>query len=264
MKLSSACERRGSTDRIYSRSAVDTLLVFSGIRYFMTCVNDDYVEAMSILDEIVASGFPGDDQDDAKLVVAAQKFTLLLPECRARTFQTPEYLEEAMYRTRALRNEDSVKEYFDLFEPELTAGERFGYFGSNEDLDGWYDSRRQAETKLLAKYFAKQGDGLGNTIGSSMRWKLFVFGSATTTTQRRSTKQSKREELYTLHIFPRICRRLSRSSSTTSVKFSLKDSGAQARSTTLTNRLALSVKLLGAPFHKLHSSCAISHSLHFP
>ncbi|KAF8258271.1 CHAT domain-containing protein [Lactarius quietus] len=73
-------------------------------RYFMTYVDDDYEEAMSMLDEIIDSSSPGDGQDEAKLVAEALEITSMLAVFRSTVYQDPEYLEEAMYRSRTLRN----------------------------------------------------------------------------------------------------------------------------------------------------------------
>ncbi|KAF8259677.1 CHAT domain-containing protein [Lactarius quietus] len=127
-------------------------------RYVMTFVNDDYEEAMSMLDEIMASSFLGDGQDEAEVQAKAQKATSLLAEYRSMAFENPEYLEEAMYRTRALRNSYPIKEdsYHSSFDPEFTARQRFSYFGSIEGLEASSDgltssSLRRAERKSKAK-----------------------------------------------------------------------------------------------------------------
>ncbi|KAF8262636.1 CHAT domain-containing protein [Lactarius quietus] len=132
-------------------------------RYFKTFVNDDYEEAMSILDEIIASNFPGDCQDES--IVAAQAFSSVLAEFRAAAYKTPEYLEEAIYCTRALRNSYSVKEHsFHSFDPEFTAGQRFSFFGSIEGFEASSDNVNSfwhADLKSRVKDLAKEGDGMG-------------------------------------------------------------------------------------------------------
>ncbi|KAF8270880.1 hypothetical protein EI94DRAFT_1698508 [Lactarius quietus] len=113
-------------------------LAISLIRYGMTYVNDDYEEAMSMLDAIKASSFPGDGQDNlkAELVAKAQLHTSLLAESRPRAYEAPEYLEEAIYRTRAFCSSYPVKEHpYSFLDPEVTAGKRFSYFGSIEGLE---------------------------------------------------------------------------------------------------------------------------------
>jgi hypothetical protein len=71
-------------------------------RYTLTCVNDDYEEATSILDEIVADGSLENSQDKyvAKARASATLFVTALAMMRSNAYQTPEYLEEEIYRTR--------------------------------------------------------------------------------------------------------------------------------------------------------------------
>jgi CHAT domain-containing protein len=103
------------------------------IRYDMTNVNDDYKEAASILDEIIASG---DSQDN--IVARAQKTMTGLAMLRSMTHQTPEYSEETIYHAHAFANSSPEEDpiYPRLNHPlEIAAKQRFRYFGSIEGLE---------------------------------------------------------------------------------------------------------------------------------
>jgi hypothetical protein len=102
-------------------------------RYSVTSANDDYKEATSILDEIIAYSSPGNSQDErvAKNRAFATGLVTELAIIRSDAYQTPEYLEEAIYRTRTCVSSSSYKEVFPhVFDPEATAKERSRYFGS--------------------------------------------------------------------------------------------------------------------------------------
>ncbi|KAH9030402.1 CHAT domain-containing protein [Lactarius pseudohatsudake] len=96
-------------------------------RYSTTFVNNDYEEAVPVLDEFIASGSAGDD----KLVSLREEVTLLvtvLATFRSITHETPEYLEEAIYRVRTMPDQSSEKDML----AEAAAVERFRLFGSIE------------------------------------------------------------------------------------------------------------------------------------
>ncbi|KAI9452590.1 CHAT domain-containing protein [Lactarius psammicola] len=98
-------------------------------RYCMTCVNDDYEEAASIFDEIIASSSPGDGQDE--LMVVIQGIVRGLAWIRTAMHENPEYSEEAIYRAHAYPCSSSdMADYM-----ERAAEERFRYFGSIEGLE---------------------------------------------------------------------------------------------------------------------------------
>ena len=97
-------------------------------RYFNTYVNDDYEEAASMLDEIIASSFPGDGQHLALHLVTAAAVL------RSAMHNTPEYLEEAVYRIRAFRVEHPSNPFFNRFLEDITR-QRFDYFGFIEGLE---------------------------------------------------------------------------------------------------------------------------------
>lgn len=65
-------------------------------RYTENFTNEDYEEAASILDEMITYGQPRDE-----IMVKVQHFVTLLAIYRAITHQTPEYWEEAIYRSRS-------------------------------------------------------------------------------------------------------------------------------------------------------------------
>ncbi|KAH8995835.1 CHAT domain-containing protein [Lactarius hatsudake] len=128
---SSACEPRGCTPD--HRQAHFALAVSLGTHYYMTSANDDYEKAASVLDETITSNPPGDSQGE--FVAEAQWFVTMLARTRSATHESPEYLEEAIYRNRAFLASPSVKEPFGpatAFELERAAKQRFRYFGSIE------------------------------------------------------------------------------------------------------------------------------------
>ena len=112
-------------------------------RYRMTGVNDDYEEAVSSLEEIVAYRPPGNFQDEsvAKLRTSATGLLTLLAKKRSVVYQNPEYLEEAIYRTRTWTISSTHKEYCGVvLDPEATAKIRSHYYfgsikGVEESLD---------------------------------------------------------------------------------------------------------------------------------
>ena len=108
-------------------------------RYRMTGVNDDYEEAVSSLEEIVAYRPPGNFQDEsvAKLRTSATGLLTLLAKKRSVVYQNPEYLEEAIYRTRTWAISSTHKEYCGVvLDPEATAKIRSHYyFGSIEGVE---------------------------------------------------------------------------------------------------------------------------------
>ncbi|KAI9445636.1 CHAT domain-containing protein [Lactarius psammicola] len=100
-----------------------------GCRYCMTCVNDDYEEAVSIFDEIIASSSPGDGQDE---LMAMIKVTVReLAGIRSAMHENPEYSEEAIYRAHAYPGRSSDMGRFTA----MAAEQRFRYFGSIEGLE---------------------------------------------------------------------------------------------------------------------------------
>ena len=105
-------------------------------RYSMTLLDDDYEEAASMMDEIIDSSSSGDSDD--KLVALVQMTVTTLATTRSATHENPEYLEEAMYRTRAFFNSYPTGHPFNPFVDhslEDTAEKRFRYFGSIEGLE---------------------------------------------------------------------------------------------------------------------------------
>ncbi|KAI9452595.1 CHAT domain-containing protein [Lactarius psammicola] len=99
-----------------------------GCRYCRTCVNDDYEEAASIFDEIIASSPSGDGQVEP---MAKIKGTVrALAGVRSAMHENPEYSEEAIYRAHAHPGRS-----FDMGRfMAMAAKKRFRYFGSIEGL----------------------------------------------------------------------------------------------------------------------------------
>jgi hypothetical protein len=110
-------------------------------RYCMTFVHDDYEEAASILDEIITYSSSGSTQlegeDVAKTRGLATGLVTGLAMMQATTYQTPENLEEALYRARTVSSSSYLKEHFPSFvlDPEATAEQRFHHFGSIEGVE---------------------------------------------------------------------------------------------------------------------------------
>jgi CHAT domain-containing protein len=104
-------------------------------RYYRTSRNDDYEEAMSILDEMTTFG-NSQDISVATFQEFATSLAASLARFRSNAHWSPEYLEEAIYRTRACLSSSSDRELFsDLnFFPAVLAKQRFDYFGSIEGL----------------------------------------------------------------------------------------------------------------------------------
>ena len=92
-------------------------------RYFNTCVNDDYEEAASILDEMITHSSPGDG-----VVSLCQEMLTTLVMIRAMLCDTPENSEEAIYHARAsFAVKDAPPSFSRLL--EHVAKNRFKYFG---------------------------------------------------------------------------------------------------------------------------------------
>jgi hypothetical protein len=108
-------------------------------RYALTTVNDDYEEAVPILDEIIAHCSPGNSQDEyvTKVQGLATGAVAALAMMRSTAYQNPEYLEEAIYRTCTWVSSSAHKEHYPSFvlDLEATAKERFLHFGSIEGVD---------------------------------------------------------------------------------------------------------------------------------
>ena len=115
-------------------------------RYIKTCVDDDYKEAVPILDEIITYGSPGNSQDEfvAKARESAMFLLTALADVRSVAYETPEHLEEALYRAHTYFSSSSFKKDPDdtlqFLDPEVTARKRFRYFGYIEGVESSGDS----------------------------------------------------------------------------------------------------------------------------
>jgi hypothetical protein len=109
-------------------------------RHCMTFLNDDYEEATSILDDMIAYRSPGNSQDEyvAKARARATGLVAALAGMRSIFSQTPEHIEEAIYRSRTCVSSSSYKEHFPgpltAMDPEIPAMLRFLHFGSIEEV----------------------------------------------------------------------------------------------------------------------------------
>jgi CHAT domain-containing protein len=109
------------------RFALIVLALCLTSRYYMNFVNDDYESAASILDEVTSSSSPRDG-DDVQVALLQQ---LVMGAAQARSYMTPEYSEEAIYRARA----HLVVHPFDMYfkhSLECVANARIHHFGSIE------------------------------------------------------------------------------------------------------------------------------------
>ena len=120
-----------------------------GRRYVMTCVNRDYEEATFILDEIIANSSSWNNQDGFVAEARAHAIGLVtaLAGLRSVVYQTPENVEEAIYRTRTSASSSSFKEHFpsSVIDPEFTANVRFQHFGPVEGVEESFDDFLAAE-----------------------------------------------------------------------------------------------------------------------
>jgi hypothetical protein len=106
-------------------------------RYYMTSVDDDYDEAMPILDKITTSG-NSQDKTEALFQGIATRLAAFLAMMRSNADESPEYLEEAIYRARTCHSSPSYMELYSDLDTGLledTAEQRFRYFGSIEGIE---------------------------------------------------------------------------------------------------------------------------------
>ena len=115
-------------------------------RYFTTYEDDDYKEAVPILDEIITSSSPGNSQDESVAVARSHAILIATGISRVRSlvYANPEHLEEAMYRAHTYLSSSPFKEdpeyAADSWELEVTARQRFLYFGYIEGVESSGDS----------------------------------------------------------------------------------------------------------------------------
>ncbi|KAH9057576.1 CHAT domain-containing protein [Lactarius vividus] len=116
-------------------------------RYYMTFENVDYDEAASVLDEIIASGSPGDS-----FVTGAQAYATTIAMVRSDMYQTPEHSEEAIYRARAFLGASSHEEILhSVINSALkdSANRRSRFFGSVEDPEARIAFKRTGKIEHL-------------------------------------------------------------------------------------------------------------------
>ncbi|KAI9452962.1 CHAT domain-containing protein [Lactarius psammicola] len=119
------CLRVARVHKPDPREAHFSLAYCLGIRYLVTFVNDDYEEAASIFDEIIASSSPGD-----KFLIRVQETVTRMAAFRSFMYENPEYSEEAIYRART-----TLTTYTDEQRLAQVAKRRFQYFGTIEGLE---------------------------------------------------------------------------------------------------------------------------------
>ena len=123
--------RQVRTHKPELRGAQYALAFCLGTRYCKTFENDDYDEAASMLDEIIASRSPTDGQDE--FIARVHRAVTGLAVVRSKTHNIPEYSEEAIYRARDFMNSSPEEHPFvPLVNHSLedTAKQRFHHFGS--------------------------------------------------------------------------------------------------------------------------------------
>ena len=142
-----------------------TLAMSLVYRYCMTCMNDDYEEASSILDDIITrSSENSQDEYVAQPRAWATSLATVLAEFRSVVYQTPENLEETIYRTRTCINSTSYTELYGVvMDPETIAEKRFRHFDSIEEVE-------EPSGNSLTDVFSQEST---QTIG---RMKGLVFG----------------------------------------------------------------------------------------
>ena len=124
--------RKHKPDLLKVRLALANTLIY---RYCMTNVNDDYEEAASILDEVITSNSPEDSQEE--FIARAQGLATALALVRSDVHETPENLEEAIYRNLASHGSSVLKTLYPSVARimEDIADGRVYYFGSIEGLE---------------------------------------------------------------------------------------------------------------------------------
>jgi CHAT domain-containing protein/tetratricopeptide (TPR) repeat protein len=105
-------------------------------RYRRTSRNDDYEEAMAILDEMTTSG-NSQDKTEAQFQGVVAALAAGLAKTRSDVHWNPEYSEEAIYRTRACLSSSSLTEFFSAFDLYLKSSgtRRLEFFGSIEGVE---------------------------------------------------------------------------------------------------------------------------------
>ncbi|KAH9018665.1 hypothetical protein EDB85DRAFT_601709 [Lactarius pseudohatsudake] len=212
------------------------------IRYVMTHVNDDYEEAASIMDELIASSSPGDIQD--KRTARIQEFVASIAMLRSMIRHTPEYSEEAMYRASVIISSDPIGHHFRPWlnsHWESIAEDRFGYFGP---VKGHEARPRMSQPEPVAYI----GDSLrGAEVVRMIENIELLEGLLSGIRNNDITNIDEALELGRTLFPPSIpMHPLASSLSKHSEIYFLKHFGAQRRSSTLTSRLAHAVNCLGA------------------
>jgi tetratricopeptide (TPR) repeat protein len=151
------------------------LAVCLGRRYYMTNVDDDYEDAVSILDEIANHNSTDKSVTPERGLGTALAATLA--KVRSDAYQSPEYLEEAIYRTSACSSSASFLEHYQSVrqDPEVTAKKRFQYFGSIEGVES-------SGTSPLSQPAASDNNRTKSRTADEMKYFLFVIRNSDDTT----------------------------------------------------------------------------------
>ena len=149
------CLRAARGQQLFRFESRLTLAFCLGTRYCRTFVNDDYEEAMSILDKVITSCSPRDT-----FVAQAQKIVTLLAMLRANNHVNPEYSEESIYRARSflgLSLENPLIQSLANHFLDDTINQRCRYFGS---IDGGFE----AVSRNLALYRPTTSPSIADNI----------------------------------------------------------------------------------------------------
>jgi CHAT domain-containing protein len=164
--LRAAMKRR--PDLLQARTAFAMSLIS---RYNMTSVEDDYEEAMIILDNIITSE-NSQDETVARYKVFATGLAAALAMIRSNSHWTPEYSEEAIYRADTCFRVSSSSniELFSngIWSPEFPAKKRFRYFGSIEGSVLETPESDQTTDEMVSLALVIRNDGDTTTIDEAI------------------------------------------------------------------------------------------------
>jgi hypothetical protein len=161
--MRAATKRR--PDLLQGRAAFAMSLIS---RYYMTSVDDDYEEAMSILDEMTTSG-NSQDKTVARFQVFATGLAAALATMRSHAHWTPEYSEEAIYRARTCVSSSSKTEFHGIWNVEFPAKKRFRYFGSIEESVPETPESDQTTEEMVSLALVIRNDGDTTKINEAIK-----------------------------------------------------------------------------------------------
>ena len=142
------CLRAARGRQLLQEEVRVALALFIYMRYIRTSADADYEEAVSLLDEVIASS-----SADNVIAGPAQQLVTVLAMRRSMLHSIPEYSEEATYRIREFIRSPFVKESLDcglLFDLKGAATQRFLHFpiGGDEAESIKEDIRQLSASQL--------------------------------------------------------------------------------------------------------------------